>query len=448
MGHAEMDTTRDQLEHDLRDARARTLELVSDLDDAQLMGPRLAITNPLLWEIGHLAWFQARWVLGRLRNLPHARADADRLYDSFAVAHDTRWDLPLPTRRQTLDYMQAELDRACEALYKYGLDPETVYFYRLVTYHEDMHDEAFTYTRQTLGYPTPSFLRGVPARPSSERTRATPRDVPFEFVEIPGGDFELGAARNATFVFDNEKWAHPVRLEPFRMATRAVTNAQFAAFVEDAGYERRDLWDAEGWTWREKQRALHPVYWRRSENDWEQRVFNSWRPLERAWPVLHVSWHEAAAFCRWSGTRLPTEAEWEAAAACERAPAAGSGSSGTLVKCRRHPWGDASPTAERANLDGVRGLVDAADLAPGDSAFGCRQMYGNVWEWTATEFHPFPGFVVDPYKEYSEPWFDGRHMVLRGGCWVTRARLLRNTWRNFYTRDRRDVFAGFRVCAR
>ena len=115
---------------------------------------------------------------------------------------------------------------------------------------------------------------------------------------------------------------------------------------------------------------------------------------------------------------------------------------------RRFPWGDDPPTPERANLGAVRlGPVPVEACGAGDSAFGCRQMLGNVWEWTSTPFGPYPGFVVDPYKEYSQPWFDGRHMVLRGGCWVTRPRLLRNTWRNFYTRERRDVLAGFRTCA-
>ena len=145
---------------------------------------------------------------------------------------------------------------------------------------------------------------------------------------------------------------------------------------------------------------------------------------------------EADAY-RWARRRLPTEAEW-----CRRRRAGG-----TLAPRGRFPWGDAAPSPEHAHLDAR--TLDTADVAAypaGDSAFGCRQMTGNVWEWTASDFLPYPGFVVDPYKEYSEPWF-GNHKVLRGGAWTTRARLLRNTWRNFYRPDRRDVWAGFRTCA-
>ena len=161
-------------------------------------------------------------------------------------------------------------------------------------------------------------------------------------------------------------------------------------------------------------------------------------PLAEHQPVIHVCAHEAEAYCRWAGRRLPTEAEWELAA------------SGLPIDGhkRRFPWGDARPTPEHANLDGrAGGCVDVAAHAEGESRQGCRQLIGNVWEWTASRFLPYPGFVVDPYAEYSEPWFATPHRVLRGGCWATRARLLRNTWRNFYTPDRRDVFAGFRTCA-
>ena len=158
-------------------------------------------------------------------------------------------------------------------------------------------------------------------------------------------------------------------------------------------------------------------------------------------PVIHVSWYEAEAYCNWAGQRLPTEAEWEVAASAE--PEANG-----LSDRRRHfPWGDDPPTAERANLDWGSGLVEVGAHASGDSAFGCRQMIGNVWEWTADNFSPYPGFIIDPYKEYSKPWF-GTHKVLRGGCWATRSLLIRNSWRNFYTPDRRDVWAGFRTCAK
>jgi iron(II)-dependent oxidoreductase len=411
------------------DARKRTFELVADLDDHQLLGPRLSIVNPLLWEIGHVAWFQEKWVLRHALGEPPIRADGDALWDSAAVAHDTRWDLPLPTREGTLAYMGEVRNRVLDRLTRHESNPRLVYFALYSVFHEDMHDEAFTYTRQTHGYPAPRLSQvGAPA--------AAAGPLPGD-VEVRGGSVLLGATPDEPFVFDNEKWAHPVEVAPFAMARAPVTQQEFASFVDDGGYGRRELWSEDGWAWRAAGGLERPVYWRGGGGVWERRDFDRWVALEPHRPVLHVSWHEAQAFCRWARRRLPTEAEWEAAASLD----AGAG------KRRRFPWGDAAPTPHHARLD-ARGLgcADVAACPEGDAASGVRQMIGNVWEWTESTFAPYPGFVPDAYKEYSQPWFF-THKVLRGGCWVTRARLLRNTWRNFYPPDRRDVWAGFRTCA-
>ena len=411
----------------LVDARSRTLALVGDLSGAQLFGPRLAIVNPPLWEIGHLGWFQERWCLrpcadGSLS--PSMLDGADALYDSSNVAHDVRWDLPLPSLEATLRYLEAVLARVCERVEGGGLE----YFAQLAALHEEMHSEAFTYTRQTLTYPAPR----VPG--SRVRVEGTVGGD----AEIPGGEFLLGAAHDDGFVFDNEKWGHRVRVEPFRMARACVTNAEFAAFVDDRGYSRPELWSEEGWAWCASRGAEAPVYWARERYRWHERVYAETLPLEPDLPVMHVSWYEADAYCRWAGRRLPTEAEWELAAST--APDMRTGK-------RRYPWGDAFPDAHRANLFGAANArIPVGALPAGDSAWGCRQMIGNVWEWTADAFGPYPGFVADPYEDYSQPWFSG-HKVLRGGCHATRAGLIRNTWRNFYTPDRRDVFSGFRTCA-
>ena len=410
----------------LQDARRRTLELVADLSDEQLRVPLLPIINPILWEIGHVAWFQEKWALRHLRGERPVLTHGDALWDSAAVAHDTRWELHLPSRPETLGYMQKVLDRVLDRLPAGELAEREAYFHWLPVMHEDMHDEAFTYTRQTLGYPAPKFSNAQALVCAGESVSGD--------VSIPGGEFLLGAPPGEAFVFDNEKWAHPVRVEPFCMARAPVTNGEFAAFVDDGGYRRRELWSEDGWVWREKARAEHPVYWSRDGNGWLQRHFDQVRPIPRAHPIIHVNWFEAEAWCRWAKRRLPTEAKWELAAA--------------TPEKRRYPWGDAEPTPERANLDGrALGCVAVGALAAGDAPSGCRQMLGNVWEWTSSVFAPYPGFVVDPYKEYSEPWFTREYRVLRGGCWATRSRLIRNTWRNFYTRDRRDVFGGFRTCA-
>ena len=439
----------EQLAEILVDTRKRTLDLISDLDDEQMLGPQLRIVNPPLWEIGHLAWFQEYWNLRRPKGTwyesedpfgPSMLDNADELYNSMEVPHDTRWDLPLLSRGETMSYMQRVLDDTLHKLNTEGPTPENAYFARLATFHEDMHAEAFTYTRNTHGLPIPPISTQDPTLLETQPTGTYEGDA-----EVPGGQFVLGAGDTSglPFVFDNEKWGHPVDVAPFRMSRAPVTNAAFAAFVDDAGYERRELWSDEGWAWRDSVSAEHPVYWSKEADGWNHRRFDRVEPLPPHQPVMHVNWYEAEAYCRWAGRRLPTEAEWELAASAEPTS---DGSTITSYK-RLYPWGDEPPTPRHANLDGrLPGSVDVAAFPEGDSAFGLRQMTGNTWEWCSDTFGPYPGFVRDSYKDYSEPWFSG-HKVLRGGSWATRGRMLRNTWRNFATPDRRDIFAGFRTCS-
>jgi iron(II)-dependent oxidoreductase len=422
----------------VRDARGRTLSLAGDLDEDQLLGPRLAIVNPLRWEIGHVAWFQEKWVLRHALGRQPIREDGDSLYDSSAIPHDVRWDLPLPSTLHTMRYLAETLNRVEDALDRGAIGDRHRYFVMLSVFHEDMHDEAFTYTRQTHGWSAPRFLDDADDPPPGGGP--LPGDV-----EIPRGVTTLGGSADEPFVFDNEKWAHPQVVEPFAIARAAVTQAEFAAFVDDRGYRRDELWSADGLAWRDRTGATHPVYWQRDgDGRWLVRRFDRLERVDGAphRAMIHVCWYEAEAYCNWAGRRLPTELEWEVAAACE------PGGKGVFDRKRRFPWGDDPPRPGHANLEWWHGgPVDVGAFPGGDSAFGCRQMIGNVWEWTASDFLPYPGFVVDPYQDYSRPWF-GTHKVLRGGCWTTRGRLLRNTWRNFYTPDRRDVLAGFRTCAR
>ena len=412
----------ESLSQQLRDARRRTRLVTCDLEGPQLFGPKLAIVNPVLWELGHVAWFQELWCL-RMRSdeslSESVLEGADALYDSAKVAHDTRWDLPLPELSATLSYQDRVLDRVLARLEREPDNEWFLYFVQLALFHEDMHAEAFHYTRQTLGYSDPLDRDGA-------GKGALDGDV-----ELRGGEFLLGATRNSGFHFDNEKWAHKVELRTFRIARAPVTNSQFLEFVRDEGYQRRELWSPEGWTW--KDRAPAPRYWVEHDGEWRERRFDKEVRLDGDLPVMHVNWHEANAYCRYAGRRLPSEAEWEVAASF-----CGDGR-------RRYPWGDSAVNAVPANL-GRSGRVPVGEFGQGDSLAGCRQMLGNVWEWTSSTFGPYPDFVRDPYAEYSEPWF-GTHKVLRGGSFATPARLISNTWRNFYTPDRGDVFAGFRTCA-
>ena len=413
----------------LRASREHLTRITAGLDDARLLGPKLAIVNPPLWEMGHVAWFQECWCLrdGDHVNNRSILKGADALYDSAKVAHDTRWDLPLPNLKATLAYQAEVLALVLRRLEREPENRKLQYFTQLATFHEDMHAEAFHYTRQTLGYEDPYQ--------SSVVSRQSPPPFILSDVELQGGTFLLGASQGDGFVFDNEKWAHEVLVQPFGIARAAVTNAEYAAFVDAGGYGRREWWSEEGWAWKSREDLHAPKYWVKDGATWMLRRFDRVIALPPDEPVMHVSWHEAHAYCRCANRRLPTEAEWEYAASWDARE----------KTRRRYPWGDSAPDAARANLESA-GVTSVAAHPDGDSAAGCRQLIGNVWEWTASTFEPYPGYAVDPYKEYSEPWF-GTHKVLRGGSFATTRRLIRNTWRNFYTPERNDIFAGFRTCA-
>ena len=241
-----------------------------------------------------------------------------------------------------------------------------------------------------------------------------------------------------SWAYDNERPTHPVEVAAFRMDVTAVTNRRYLEFIEDGGYRRRELWSEVGWRWRESERVEAPRHWRReAARRWTTVVFGRPTPLDPGRPVVHVSWHEAAAFARWAGKRLPTEAEWEKAAAWD----VGRGAS------RRYPWGSELPDRTRANVD-QRWLEPqpAGTFPEGRSPYGCLQMLGDVWEWTSSAFLPYPGFVAYPYRQYSEIFFGETYRVLRGGSFATAAIVARNTMRNWDFPERRQIFAGFR-CA-
>ncbi len=425
----------------MQDASSRTLELVKGLDDEQLMGPRLPTVNPILWEIGHTAYFYEFFILRQLYGQDSVLGvKADELYDSIAVAHDTRWDLPLLSLPDTLSYMQNVQDKLCEHLERNNEDgmasEQDSFIYQFGTFHQDMHNEAFAWGRQTLAYPTPIFANAGDV--TADRNAG-----PYPgYVDVQGGCFQKGSRPDAPFLFDNEKWAHPVDVEPFSIAMAPVTNQEYAAFIADGGYQQKSLWSDDAWKYIQQHRSKHPGYWEpRDCGNWAMRHFDQVIDLPLHEPVSHVTWHEANAYCKWAKVRLPNEIEWEVAALGE------AGLNGVLAETkRRYPWGDTPPNYSRANLDGrALGCVDVAALPEGDSAFGCRQMLGNVWEWTADLFSPYPGFSADAYQEYSEMLF-GTTRVLRGGAWTTRSRMIHGTYRNFFEPHRWNVFSGFRTC--
>ncbi|WP_242894402.1 selenoneine synthase SenA [Actinomadura litoris] len=412
------------------EAAGRALDLVADLDDEQMIGPLLPTVNPLLWEIGHLAWFQEKFVLRDVCGLEPAIAGADALYDSGAVPHDTRWLLRLPTRGETAAYVRTVAERVAEQVERADAVDVVHHFARYTVHHYDTHTEALTYTRQNLGYPPPVLPGLTDAGPPEGRDAgALPGDAGFA-----GGTFPLGARMSDPFVYDNEKWAHEFVVAPFAMARAPVTQAEFAAFADDGGYTDPRFWP-DGGAWLAATGATQPAYWRGGPGGRQRRSFDTWVDLEPHLPVCHVSWWEAEAYCRWAGRRLPTEAEWEFAA------------TGGARARPAYPWGDDPPGAATAATDWrSTGPVDVGACAAGEGPAGCRQLVGNVWEWTASDFAAYPNFERDAYAENSEQFFGGRK-VLRGGAWATRGRYVRSALRNYFTPDRRDVLAGFRTCA-
>ena len=380
---------RGALANALADAHARTWKAVADLAPEQWRVPYHPGINPPLWECGHVAWFTEWWVLREARWMQDGRLEtrqgsmlpgADRWFDSSRVAHADRWTLDLPAQDEIRDYARAVHEAVRTKLA--AADEADLYALRLALFHEDMHGEALAYMRQTLDYPPPGPV-GMPADAGDAGD-----------AEVGGREFVQGASRDEAFVFDNEKWAHAVTLETFRISRRCVSNEAFADFVDAGGYRDAQWWSDEGRRWLSQARIDHPLRWRKGRGGFEQRWFGRWQPLVATAPVCHVNAHEAEAYCRFAGRRLPSEAEWECAA--------------TL------------------------GAIDWG---------------ATVWEWTDDAFAPYPGFSADRYRDYSVPWF-GTHRVLRGGSFVTRPRLVHPRYRNFYLPHRNDIFAGFRTCAR
>lgn len=352
-----MEITAEELAEWVVDGAARVLSLVEDLTDEQMVGPLLPTVNPLIWEIGHIAWFQELFVLRRACGRDPILPFGDAIYDSGAIPHDTRWRLRLPSRSETVHYVRTVAERVAEEVTARDATDVVRHFARYTVHHHDTHSEALTYTRQTLGLPMPT-LRGLT---DQEPFFGVADDDWQGDVQFSGGRFLFGALRSDPFVYDNEKWAHPVEVGPFAMAKAAVTQAEFAEFVADGGYRTPSVW-SDGGAWLAGTGAEHPVYWRPDgDGGWQRRHFDSWVELEPGLPVSHVCWWEADAFCRWAGRRLPSETEWEFAACSGKQPKPA------------YPWGAQLPDTGHAATDWRSpGPVHVGACAAGDTPDGCR----------------------------------------------------------------------------
>src|SRR5262245_12605978 len=274
--------TADGLLEALLDTRSVELQLLDGLSDDQMLGTRAHFLEPPIWEMGHVGWFQEYWIGRRLGGASSLLPGSDAVYDAFNVSYTRRWDHRYPSRKETLDYIGEVLRRSVARLEAREPDADEAYFYTLAAHHEDMHTENLALILHTLGYRRPALPGPAPGRLDAAYV---PRDV-----DVPGGTVTLGAERDEPFVFDNEQWAHPVEVAPFRIASVPVTNAEFQAFVDDDGYRRRELWERRGWEWRRRERAEHPLFWvRHGGGRWCERRFDDLVTLAPCEPVVHVN---------------------------------------------------------------------------------------------------------------------------------------------------------------
>ncbi|HEX8855684.1 MAG TPA: ergothioneine biosynthesis protein EgtB [Thermoleophilaceae bacterium] len=406
------------------EARRRTADLVAPVSEDDMERVHNPLMSPLVWDIGHIAAFEDLWICQHLGKLEPLHPELAEVYDATETPRKDRGTLPFLRLSDAWDYMAEVRARTLSVLDRYEGDS---FIWEMVLEHEHQHNETMLQALQLA--PAGVYF------PPSHRLAASPDEAaePPERVLIEAGPFLMGDP-GVGFAYDNERPQHEVTLRAFEIDRSPVTVGAFREFVEEGGYERRDWWSDEGWLWREAEGVERPLYW---TEDGGQRFFDAVEPLDPALPVMHVSFHEAQAYAEYRGRRLPSEPEWEKAAAWD--PRRG--------EHRRHPWGDSEPDWGRANLDQFSFRPDAVGAhAAGDSAYGVSGLEGDCWEWTASEFHGYPGFRAYPYSEYSEIFFGGPYRVLRGGSWATRPRVVRTTFRNWDHPQRRQIFSGFR-CA-
>jgi gamma-glutamyl hercynylcysteine S-oxide synthase len=411
----------------LAEARQRTLALVEPVADDDLNRVHNSLMSPLVWDLGHIAAFEDLWLCCRTGGLEPLRPDLMEVYDADETPRARRGELPYLGPAEARDFLESVRKRALAVLQRADVAADGGFVWDMVVQHEHQHNETMLQclALADAGVYTPD-RRPLPP-PRSRGARG-------ETVRVEAGRFAMGAGAEG-FAYDNERPRHEAELQTFEIDRTPVTNGDYLEFVQAGGYRRRECWSPEGWQWRESEGIERPLYW---TADGRVRSFERTEPLDPRLPVMHVSWYESDAYARWQDKRLPTEAEWEKAATWGP----------NAAPPRRYPWGDEGPSASRANVDQTGfGPAPAGAFPAGASGYGVLGLMGDVWEWTASDFLPYPGFRAYPYREYSEVFFGGGYKVLRGGSWATRPRVVRNSFRNWDYPQRRQIFAGFR-CAR
>jgi iron(II)-dependent oxidoreductase len=413
-------------------ARARTGELTDCVDETDLTCQHSPLMSPLVWDLAHVANQEELWLLRGVGGLEPMHPEIDPLYDAFEHPRATRPELPLLAPSEARSYAKDVRGRVFDLLERVTFSGsrlvEQGFVFGMIAQHEQQHDETMLTTHQLRkGSPVLTAPPPVPAPDAAWR-------LPAE-VFVPGGPFTMGTSTEP-WALDNERPAHQVHVAAFYLDTTPVTNAAYAEFIADGGYDQRRWWTPAGWEHRQRAGLAAPLFWRQDGGQWLRRRFGLTEAVPAAEPVLHVCWYEADAYARWAGRRLPTEAEWEKAARYD--PITG--------RSRRYPWGDADPSPSHANL-GQRHLqpAQAGSFPAGAAPSGARQLIGDVWEWTASDFMPYPGFAAWPYKEYSQVFFGSDYKVLRGGAFAADPVACRGTFRNWDYPIRRQIFSGFRT---
>lgn len=415
-------------------ARDRTTLLTGCVDEPELTAQHSPLMSPLVWDLAHIGNQEEQWLLRAVAGQEAIRPEIDGVYDAFEHPRAERPRLPLLPPEEARRYVSDVRGRALDVLEGTAFHGERLteagFVFGMIAQHEQQHDETMLITHQ---------LREGPRALTAPDPEPVPLFTGPSEVLVPGGPFTMGTS-DEPWALDNERPAHRREVAPFHIDTTPVTNAAYQAFIEDGGYDDPRWWTAEGWAHVRRNSVTAPLFWHRDGTSgagrWLRRRFGVTEVVPPDEPVLHVCWYEADAYARWAGRRLPTEAEWEKAA---RHDPAGDRSA-------RYPWGDAEPGPQHANL-GQRHLrpAPAGSYPAGESPLGVRQLIGDVWEWTSSDFLPYPGFRAFPYKEYSEVFFGPGYKVLRGGSFAVDAVACRGTFRNWDHPVRRQIFSGFRT---
>jgi gamma-glutamyl hercynylcysteine S-oxide synthase len=417
----------------LIEARDRTLLLVSTVSDEDLHRQHDPLMSPIIWDIGHIAHFEELWLTQNLDG-PIEFSEMPGLYNPFEHPRATRASLALPTLSEMTTRLREIRARVLDRLDSVEFDDANpllrdAYVYNMVLQHEYQHNETILQTLQ--------LKKGDPYRAPRQISFAPRKSVSPKMVSFGGGRVSMGTDDRSA-AYDNERPKHMIELPPFQIDCYPVSNAQFLEFISDKGYEREEFWSEGGKRWLAESGVTAPKYWSRAGDGWTTRTMDITRPPDLTRPVCHVCYYEAEAYAAWAEKRLPTEAEWEAAASWN--PSTG--------RAQNFPWSDAPADSKIANIDQL--TFDTAPIGTHDrnvSPIGCYGMIGDVWEWTSSDFTGYPGFESFPYKEYSEEFFGPDYKILKGGSWATRPGAIRNTFRNWDYPIRRQIFSGFR-CAR